>query len=163
MANAAEATLRKGLVTGYAGGSEPRSVKRGPFTIKSSHHSFPEQQAEYLDEWIFQRTGGGQEIAQYANDIATRVFAGGVIRDEKLKELGITHDQVISYFRAKLSEVADRTRLHENVVLDPDGDWQYRYEVQKEVPELPMTIGLETVTYTGHTVFIHVFLITPIA
>ena len=158
----AEAILKKGLMTGYAGGSAPVESKRGPFTVKSSHHSFPEQHAEYLDEWIFKRTGGGQEIAQVDSELATRVFAGGVIKEEKLKELGITHDQVITYFRSKLEEVADRTRLHENIVLEPDGDWHYRYEVQNEFPDLPMTLGLETVSCKGVNVFIHVFLNTPV-
>lgn len=163
MATNAEAVLRKGLRAGYAGGSEPKPVTRGPFTVKSSHHSFPEENAEYLDEWIFNRTGGGQEIAKAGKDLATRVFAGGVIREERLKELGITHDQVISYFRSKLEKIADRTRLHENVILEPDGDWQYRYTIEQTIPELPMTVGLETVSYKGHDVFIHVFVITPIA
>ena len=162
MRNKAEIILRKGLMTGYAGGTEPVRVQRGPFSVKSSHHAFPKEQAEYLDEWIFKRTGGGQEIAQLGNDTATRVFAGGVVQEEKLKELGITHDHVISYFRSKLAQVADRARLHEPVILEPDGDWQYRYDIQNEYPDVPMTVGLETISYKGQNVFIHVFLITPV-
>ncbi len=163
MVSRAEKTLTRGLTAGYAGGSKPETVSRGPFTVKSSHHSFPDHDAEYLDEWIFKRTGGGQEIARAGGDTVTRVFAGGVVSDDILSGLGITHEDVIGYFRTKLSEVSGHTRLHQAVVPEPDGNWQYRYDILRSYPALPMTVGLETVRYGETVVFVHVFLVTPVA
>lgn len=163
MRSNAEKILSLGLETGYAGGSERLTVKRGPFELKATELSFPELDAKYNDHWIFKRVGGGQEIAMNGDEMATRVFAGGIVKPEILKNLGISEEQILAFHKTQLSQLAHTTRLHEDIRPDPDGDWQYKYEVMKDYPDLPLTIGVETITYKGQQVFVHVFLNSPIA
>lgn len=158
----ADNVLTMGLKAGYAGGSQRQTVTRGPFTLKATELSFPELDAKYNDHWIAKRIGGGQEIAQTGDEMATRVFAGGIVKPEKLQQLGITEEQVMAYLKSTLPNVADRTRLHEPVDLAPDGDWKYTYTPMKDYPDLPLSIGVETISYKGEDVFVHVFLNTPI-
>lgn len=157
----AEKILVKGLQAGYAAGEMPHTVSRGNFIGKESTTSFPD--ADYNDQWFFKRTGGGQDIARAGDEMSTRVFAGGIVTPAKLRTLNITEDQVLAYHKQKLSALADRTRLHENVHPDPDGDWQYHYSIIHDYPDVPLTVGVETITYKGQDVFVHVFLNTPIA
>ncbi len=163
MKSNAENILTKGLKSGYAGTSVYQDVPRGPFTLKAAELSFPELQAEYNDHWIVKRVGGGQEIARIGTDMATRVFAGGIVSPEKLSALGIHESQVIAYLKKQLSVFADKTRLHEEVTPPADGDWQYRYRIVEDYPDVPVSVGVETVTYKGKEVFVHVFLNAPIA
>lgn len=162
MISNAENILSKGLQMGYAGGSERLSVKRGPFTLKATELSFPELDAKYNDHWIAKRVGGGQEIAQAGDEMATRVFAGGIVKPEVLQSLGVNEEQVITYLKSKLPAFANTTRLHENIEPQADGDWQYAYKVIKDYPDLPLTIGVESIKYKGKEVFVHVFLNSPI-
>lgn len=162
MATQAEQVLTKGLKAGYAGSDLPHIIRRGSFVGKESSISFHDSNAEYNDQWFFKRTGGGQDMARSGDELVTRVFAGGIVKSEKLQKLGITEQQVLTYHKTKISELVDRTRLHENVIPEKDGDWQYKYEVMKDYPDLPLTIGVETITYKGYDVFVHVFLNSPI-
>jgi len=158
----AEAILVKGLKAGYVGRGKQDRVQRGPFTLKSTEHISPEDNASYIDQWIAKRIGGGQEIAQIGDEMVTRVFAGGIVNPDTLGTLGIDEKQILTYLKSKLSELAESTRLHENVEPKADGDWQYKYEVVGEYAELPLTVGIETIRYKGNEVFVHVFLNTPI-
>lgn len=157
----AENILIQGLKAGYAGGEAPREVFRGTFAGKESSSSFPD--AEYNDQWFFKRTGGGQDIAREGDETVTRVFAGGIVDPEKLQGLHITEKDVLTYHKQKLSELVERTRLHEPVVPDADGDWQYQYQILTSYPDVPLSIGVETIEYKGQEVFVHVFVNTPIA
>ena len=161
MDSKAEKILSKGLKEGYAGKSRHVSTKRGPFTLKATEITFPDGSL-YNDHWIFKRTGGGQEIAQSGNDMATRVFAGGVVNEEKLISLGIKEQDVVEYLKKVLPTVANKTRLHENIKPELDGEWQYEYIILKQYPEILLSIGVETIKYKNETVFVHAFLNTPI-
>lgn len=162
MISQAEKILAKGLKSGYAGESTRHEIARGPFTLKATELAFPKLNATYNDHWIAKRTGGGQEIAQADNEMVTRLFAGGIVSPKKLQKLGIHEAQVLSYLKTKLAELADKTRLHENIESEADGDWQYSYKILEKYPDVPVTVGVESIQYKGQDVFIHVFLNTPI-
>lgn len=153
--------MAKGLKSGYAGKGERLSVKRGPFPLVAEEIAFPEEDAAYNDHWIARRVGGGQEIARSGQEMATRVFAGGIVNPEALIPLGIKESDVLTHLKATLSELAETTRLNENVTHS-EGDWQYAYEVIKSFPEVPLTIGLETIKYKNTPVFVHAFLNAPV-
>lgn len=159
----AEKILTRGLKDGYAGGKSPVSVVRGSISGKETHETYPEFDAEYVDQWFFKRTGAGQDIARIGNEITTRAFAGGIVDSSVLSSLHINEQDVLSYHKKKLSEVVDVTRLHASVEPAADGDWQYKYLVVKEYPNVPLSIGVETITFKEKEVFVHVFLITPMA
>ena len=161
MKSPAESILSRGLAAGYAGNHIPEHIQHGPFSLKGVMSVFPDG-SQYIDRWIAKRVGGGQEIAQTGEEMATRVFAGGVVNNELLKTLGITKEHVIEYLKKNLNERAHETRLHERVDPPADGDWKYTYEVMKEYPDVPLTIGVETISYKNTNVFVHVFLNTPI-
>lgn len=161
MQSQAERILAQGLKSGYAGKGKRLTVRRGPFTLTAEELTFPGLNASYNDHWIAKRVGGGQEIARTGSDMATRVFAGGIVRPDTLAPLGITESDVLGYLKRTLSELAEATRLRENVTRS-DGDWQYAYEVLKSFPEVPLTMGLETITYKGTPVFVHAFLNAPV-
>lgn len=163
MTHNAEKILVKGLQDGYAGSQAPKEISRGPFAGKESAESYPDRDADYNDQWFFKRTGGGQDIARAGDETITRVFAGGIVTPDKLRDLRVTEAEVLAYHKQKLSALAHKTRLHEDVHPDPDGDWQYRYDITKYYPDIPLTIGVETITYKGQDVFVHVFLNVPIA
>ena len=48
----------------------------------------------YRDEWFAHRTGGGQELAIVEGKTVTRVYGGGVVDEEYLREAGITEEEV---------------------------------------------------------------------
>lgn len=158
----AEAILVKGLKNGYAGKQVPQPVTRGVFSGKETSESFPEIDADYNDQWFFRRTGAGQDIARSGDEYATRAFAGGIVNPEKLAELRITEQDVLTYHKQKLAELVDRTRLQEPVEPAADGDWNYQYRILKTYPDVPLTIGIETITYKDQEVFVHAFLNTSI-
>lgn len=160
--NKAETILARGLSSGYASAHDRTTVSRGPFILKSEDIPFAPYSGHYSDQWIAGRVGGGQEIAQCENEIATRVFAGGIVKPDMLNALGIEEADVLGYLKTSLTKYADVTRLHENVAPEPDGDWQYAYKVAQEYPDFPLTVGVETIRYKGHPVFLHVFLNTPV-
>jgi hypothetical protein len=162
MQTKAEDILRKGLQSGYAGSGKRISVQRGPFTLAAEELTFPDLDAKYNDHWIAKRVGGGQEIAQGGEDMATRVFAGGIVKPEILTSLGITEQDVLLYLKRILPTVADRTRLYTDVTSEADGDWKYQYIVTRTFPDVPLTLGVETILYKSQEVFVHVFLIAPI-
>lgn len=162
MQKIAETILARGLKSGYGGAGERTQVSRGPFTLTSMEQKFPDADGAYMDQWIAKRTGADQEIASAGTETATRVFAGGLISQDELSHLGTTDTEALDYLKSKLSTLADKTRLHEDVHPEADGDWLYAYRVIDRFPEIPLTIGVETITYKGTTVFVHGFLNTPV-
>ncbi len=144
--------LTEGLKTGYAGGVTPQTVERGQFTVKSM--TVPVQDGKYIDEWT---SLGGQEIAEMDGKRIIRVYAGRVIGEDELAKLGITTQDVIAYLKKKNTELAGLTRLDEDCLPDPDGDWQYGYSIIQRVPEVGLVGGLETINYKENLVFSHLF------
>ena len=155
-----EDLLGKGLEEGYAGVMERETVQRGPFTVEASEYKSPEG-GIYRDEWIADRTGGGQEIAQIGEEKTTRLYAGGTISVEKLRELGLTKKDVTGQLKKFIKESSGTSRL-----LAPyssqDNDWAYDYHLIASLPEIPLRVGMETIQFKGDLVFAHGFLQTTI-
>ncbi len=156
--NELDQVLTKGLKAGYAGGMKPQDVTRGPFTVKQLQPPLGAGEL-YIDEWT---SGGGQEIAEKDGKKVTRVHAGRPIPQEQLEILGITKQDVVGYLIRKNVELAGKTRLGEKCLPEPDGDWQYEYQILDTVPEIGLRIGLESIYYKDSLVFAHGFLQSPI-
>lgn len=155
-----ERLLNRGLKEGFAGGTEIQSVERGDFNIKSSH--FENEDGTYHDEWMADRTGGGQEIVIADEVTFTRVYAGGTIGLEALVKMGISIEDVMKFLKKNILEGAENTRLFADYLPEAEGDWQYSYTILKDEPNIPLTLGKEIISYQGTLVFIHNFLITPV-
>lgn len=153
--------LSQGLEAGYAGGTERQTVTRGPFTIEASQFTSPNN-GIYIDQWIADRTGGGQEIVKEGNQTRTRLYAGGTIGIENLRQLGLTKKDVIGYLKRKIKELGGKTRLFEDCNTDPDGDWQYTYHIMQTMGDIPLTVGMETISFKGTRIFAHGFLHTTV-
>lgn len=162
MNTVSETILAKGLQDGFAGSATSKDIPRGSFVVHTTDASY-EGNAAYVDQWIGNRLAGGQELAKSGEELSTRVYAGGMVQSEVLSKLGINDSQVIDYLKKKLSVLAPTTRLHADVIEPADGDWQYAYQILKDYPDLPLTVGVETISYKNTDVFVHVFLNTPIA
>lgn len=154
--------LSKGLAKGYAGSTQREKVSRGNFTLDSSEFS-SEPGEFYIDQWIADKLGGGQEIAEIGEIKATRLYAGGVANDQTLESLNISKDDVTGKLIQFIQKAKEKTRLVENYEA-LDADWQYSYKIIKTPKEIgvQLTITLETITYKGITVFAHGFLLSPI-
>ncbi|PIZ96825.1 MAG: hypothetical protein COX79_04495, partial [Candidatus Levybacteria bacterium CG_4_10_14_0_2_um_filter_36_16] len=137
----AKKILAGGLSAGYAGGSRIEDVARGGFHLKSSH--IKTSDGIYHDEWAAHRAGGGQEIVSVEDKIYTRVYAGGTISLEKLKQLGVEESEVGDYLKRKLTELGDKTRFDEDCSPEPDGEWQYTYKVMNREDDIPLIVGYE--------------------
>lgn len=159
--NELENLLSQGLEAGYAGGTERSRVQRGPFEFEMSEFTSAEGEV-YRDEWIADRTGGGQEVAEINGKKVTRLYAGGTISIERLNELGLTKKDVTGYLKRKIKELGPQTRLQEDCQPEPDGDWQYQYRRIDDLPEIPLAVRMETISFRGNLVFAHAFLHTTI-
>lgn len=154
--------FHKGLAAGYAGGTEHQTTQRGPFLMEASQYIAPDG-GVYRDEWMADRTGGGQEIAQVKNLKASRVYGGGTISLKQLAELGITKKDVTNYLKRKIIELGSQTRTPDRGCFPGyDGDWLYFYQLLEKIPDIPLTVGLETIKYRETRVFAHAFIFTPI-
>lgn len=140
--------LTTGLLAGYVDKSTFNKITRGGFELTSSH--FTEDDIVYHDEWT---NGGGQEIVKVEDQIFTRVYAGGAIGDTK---------EVIQKLIYFLQNLKDKTRLFENC-SQVDGDWEYEYKNLDIQQDLEITTGKETIKYKNKTVFVHCFVLSPIA
>lgn len=157
-----EDVLAKGLLAGFAGKSTFGNAPRGVFTVTSSEVILPEDEAQYIDQWIGQRSGGGQEIVQSAGGSMTRVYAGGTVSQAILDTLGITDDQIMVYLKEKLTALNGQTRLMAPVAPIVDGDWEYAYALMDTDSGIQIVTGKETILYKNTPVFVHVFLIAPV-
>lgn len=140
-----EQLLGKGLEEGYAGTIKRQTVQRGQFPLEESTYISPEG-GVYNDQWIADRTGGGQEIAQIGEEKTTRLYAGGTISIEELGKLGLTKKDVTSKLKKFIKESGGNSRL-----LTPyssqDDDWVYDYSLIRSLPEIPLNIGIEIIQY----------------
>lgn len=162
-----EKILTDGLLEGYAGNTKSDDVSRGLFDLKSSIliplDSNRRITGYYIDQWIVGKTvGGGQEIAQQGYEKTTRVYAGGTLPIEELERIGLTPKDVTGYLKRKITELGEKTRLGERCLPEPDGDWQYEYQILDFIPEIELNIGLETIHYKGGLVFAHGVLKSPV-
>src|ERR1035437_2848104 len=113
--------LSKGLEVGYGSGGERQVIQRGPFQVESTQFTTPDG-GLYVDQWIANTNGGGQEIVQKGDKKSTRLHAGGVIEPEELAKLGLTKKDVTGYLKRKIVELGQGTRLSEDAAPEPDGD-----------------------------------------
>ncbi len=156
-----ERLLSQGLEAGYADGTQREVVQRGSFQMETSQYISPTG-GIYRDEWIADRTGGGQEIVQSGEVRYTRLYAGGTTRIDELSALGLTKKDVTRYLKKKIKGLGEKTRLSTNCNPEPDGDWQYTYTLREQIDNIPLTVGMETITFKGTLVFAHAFLHTPV-
>ncbi len=154
--------LTEGLSRGYAGKIKIETVVRGGFKFKRSRYVDEATGKTYHDEWLSARTGGGQELAANGEEKITRLYAGGVISPDQLEKLGTTKKEVIGYLIRKVGELGNKTRLFEDCIPAPDGDWQYAYKITDRIESVGLTRALETINYQGVQVFVHGFEICPI-
>lgn len=151
--------LTQGLLKGYAGGA-PQDVTRGGFSGKVSEPVLDE--GEYHDEWFGSRSGGGQELISIDDHEFTRLYGGGTPDVSVLKSLGITEDEVGTFLVKMIKELEDRTRLFEDCLPDPDGDWQYSYRILDREDSIGVVMAKEKIDYKQSTVFVHNFILSPI-
>lgn len=152
--------LSKGLAQGFAGGTIMSGINRAGFDFKSSH--FEEDGSIYHDEWFADRAGAGQEVVKVGNVIYSRVYAGGTLHTEELQKLGINKGQIMTFLKKQMIENGEKIRLHTDFISETEGDWQYSYKVTDTNPQIPLTIGKETITFKGKVVFEHDFIICPV-
>ncbi|HET7099279.1 MAG TPA: hypothetical protein VFI61_03545 [Patescibacteria group bacterium] len=152
--------LSKGLGEGYVGKSLRGQVVRAGFPMETSDYNGPE--GTYHDEWLAHIMGGGQELVKTANgEMATRVYAGGTLDEEKLKGFGITGKDIIGKLIFFVNKSEGKTRLDEDVEL-VDGDWSYTYKVMKSVQEIPVDVAEEEIKFKGNLVFVHFHINSPV-
>jgi len=152
--------LTKGLGEGYMGKTARGQVERAGFTLETSDYKGSE--GEYHDEWAAHQNGGGQELAKDVNgEMATRVYAGGTLEEEKLAKLGLTGKVVIGKLVFFVGELGDKTRLDQDTEMT-DGKWKYKHRVLKSVIEIPVDVSEETITYDDNLVFIHFHVNSPV-
>lgn len=137
--------LTSGLLAGYGGQTEFKSITRGGFELKSSH--FENDEIVYHDEW---NNGGGQEIISVGGENFTRVYAG-ISTDDSKETIG-----KLIYF---ISELKDKTRLFSDCQMS-DGDWQYQYKIIDI--DSGVTTGKETISFQNKIMFVHVFVLSPV-
>jgi len=136
--------LTSGLLAGYGGKTEFKTINREGFELKSSH--FENGGILYHDEWI---SGGGQEIVKVGDHSFTRVYAGKVL------DASVDVIPKLIYF---IQQLKDKTRLFSNCQLS-EGDWQYQYKIIDT--ECDITSAKETIEYKNKIVFVHYFVMSP--
>jgi hypothetical protein len=151
--------LTQGLLAGYAGEAEFKSIVRGGFEMKQSYYN--KNGVVYHDEWLPNRTGGGQELVEIEGQKFTRIYAGGLISETALKELEIDENDVISTLINQIKLAGEKTRLNADYEK-LDRDWKYSYKVKKQIEEIGLLVGKEKIKYKGQLVFVHYFLLSPI-
>ena len=154
--------LTDGLLAGYAGSGTIEEVNRAGFIGKSSHQVLSDNSI-YHDEWFVPtHLGGGQELVNTSEGSFTRLYAGGSPSQEFLSKLGTTAREVETYLIKKVSELGSKTRLDEDCVPDPDGDWRYEYKIRETDPNIPITVAVESILFKGIRVHIHPFILSPV-
>jgi hypothetical protein len=160
MSKKIEEALTAGLLNGYAGKTEFGMVARGDFNLQSS--ILREGGITYVDQWLPRDTGGGQELVRVDKEEFTRLYAGGVIDQEKLASLGIRVEDVIKHLIERISSLGEKTRLFTNCHPDKVGEWGYGYTILEREPEVGAMIAKETITFQDQLVFVHYFLLSQV-
>lgn len=154
--------LNDGLADGYAGNAERKTVQVGPFTFEETEYRSPDG-GIYIDRWIADQLGGGQEIAQSGDEKNTRVYTGGVASKDILDGLGISKKVVTNHLKEFIKGSDGKTRLSEDY-FQQEEDWIYSYKIIQSFSDqgIPLIIGAETIQYKGTLVFAHGFSRSPI-
>lgn len=149
--------LTTGLINGYGGKTEFAKINRAGFEMDSSH--FQNEEIIYHDEWT---NNGGQELIKVDNELFTRVYAGGAVDENIRQSLDIKEHQISNNLRTSIIEFGDKTRLFSNFKGKTVDNWDYEYQIIDHNSEINVTTGKETMSINGHTIFIHVFVLSPI-
>ncbi|PIQ73155.1 hypothetical protein COV58_04040 [Candidatus Roizmanbacteria bacterium CG11_big_fil_rev_8_21_14_0_20_36_8] len=62
----------------------------------------------------------------------------------------------------KVSELGNSTRLDANSNPGPDGEWEYSYTIIHQESDIPVIVGLESITYKGIRVHLHPFILSAV-
>ena len=162
MAGKVEQLLTDGLLEGYAGKGNLTKITRSGFEGKSSHHSTKD--TVYHDEWFTPNyLGGGQELAKIDDEMITRLYGGGTPDPLYLQNLGTSIREIGDFLKWKVSELGTLTRLFKDCKPEPDGDWQYIYEILQKDANIPIILASESVFYKKiHRVHWHPFIISSL-
>ncbi len=153
--------LTEGLAAGFAGQTQFETVKEGPVTYKVSTF-VSSTGGVYRDKWTGGKSGGGHEVAIIGDRAIFRSYSGGTIKDDQLAELGVDHKAVMDYLISKILELGNKTRLDDDCIVGPDGEWQYTYRVMRVEEDLSKIFAREVIAYKNRLVFLHDFSICPL-
>ena len=153
--------LTKGLQEGFGGGTVRKGVDRGGFKVESSHYETEDGDA-YHDEWLANRVGGGQELIEIDGNRFTRVYAGGTISEEALKDLGLTKKDVVGFLKKQILENGENLRLCDDFLPEAEEDWRYEYKIIDKEDDIPVTMGKESIYFKEELVFVHNFVLSPV-
>ena len=155
-----------GLQKGFAGELEHgKTIRHGWGTVEFSHMGqvVDGKAVAYQDEWVGDRTGGGQELISVdGDDHFTRVYAGGMLNYEELEKMGIKKKDVLSFLKSQILEHGEKLRLFSDFEPESIGKWKYVYKILFSDPEIGITDAKESILYDGTVVFIHGVLISPV-
>lgn len=160
MTSKTEKGLTEGLLAGYGGKTNFTTVNREGFELKSS--SLSEPGMTYVDQWLPRDTGGGQELLKIDEEEFTRLYAGGIAKEEVLNKLGISGKEIISHLIGRISALGGKTRLFANCHPEILGKWDYEYLLIEEEPGIGVRVAKETIKYDNQTVFVHYFLLAEV-
>ena len=115
--------LTEGLLAGFAGNGDIKTVNRIGFQGKSSDY-LTQKQGIYHDEWFVpDYIGGGQELIETGDGTQfTRLYGGGTPDPKILEDLGITVEDVGAYLIKMLTTLGNKTRLFEDYVGEVEGE-----------------------------------------
>jgi len=157
MSQKIDKAITRGLLAGYGGKTKFVSIQRGTFELKSSR--FADDGIEYIDQWLPEDTGGGQELVRAGGEKFTRLYAGGLVKPERLKELGITGKDVIQFLIKQISFLGEKTRLFADCHPDTQDNWKYDYQLVESENEVGVSVGKETIKYKNNLVFVYYLLL----
>jgi hypothetical protein len=160
-----EDILTNGLLKGFAGQTIVDKISRvSTFPMKES--VVRGKEGMYVDQWTPGRWGGGQELAKdWSGKMMTRLYCGGVVKDEILAPLGITEKDVMKFLKSTLLELGEKTRLYKDArSSDENNQWRYSYRIFIEGDESDnnLTVAVEEIYFQQTRVFVHNFMICPV-
>ena len=156
--------LTEGLLAGFAGNGDIKTVNRIGFQGKSSDY-LTQKQGIYHDEWFVpDYIGGGQELIETGDGTQfTRLYGGGTPDPKILEDLGITVEDVGAYLIKMLTTLGNKTRLFEDYVGEVEGEWQYNYTILLIDHTIKVVSAAEEILYKGTRVHLHPFILSPVA
>lgn len=158
--------ITESLRRGFAGETHIASKFENGFTVKyvsNRELDGVNEGSAYFDQWTKGRLGVGMELGKVVNpkdeESLGRVYGGGTLADEELKDLGISGGQIRDKLKDMLTEYGESARLFSDFHPDPEGPWKYDYEIITRDPKFGLTTSREMVSFNGVCVFIHPFII----
>lgn len=134
----------------------------GEIMIAGRLHKIVEAKDEegntYTDIWIAGgRVTAGREIAMINGKTYTRSYEGGHMDLKNNTE--ITGEMVLEFLGEMLQ--LKESRWNKSLRFEK-GDWTYNYQVIGTHSVVPITTGVEEISYKGKVVFVHNLSICPL-